>query len=641
MPTQQQSQQEVGDGDNWFVGFASRLDPSNIPEKMLQYSSNMRLQRGTAAARLGATRLTGSYYGQNALLTYNAVGTYIRQTDGYEFMAVAGFESLVLFNQDGSVSQEYPYFRSAGPTSFNGVTIPLGANAQIVQALDKLYIFRGQAKGNPVSCTFTNAAIPAGTWGAITVVGLNVVGLDTNTEFLFQSASNTNAYHVLNGAYTAQDPATNFPLNKLVIEWYNNTGSTFNAHTVAQNGMTIQIGYSPLVWDLTSSTVNVVPQNFTTGTTANVPPSDFAIYYQNRLVCKNGDHNIAVSDILSDTFDLTFNSFNVNVGSADGVVGFLPWINNQMVVFMKKSVYLCYFDPTVATTGAPGVNSSITVITSEIGCLARRTIVNAGNYVFFLSAKGVYMLTPQLDMKLVGNTLPLSEPVADIFEKMNFSQTYKACAAYYFNRFYISFAYNGSANNNIVLVYNTLNQAWESADTYPSTMFIDEFFINAVGDARKLMAGCRMWIGSNGVVDYNPPGIVFLEDDRTPQAQPVDYFNYNTSFVLIPTAYTASIRSRQYTFDSLSEKRFTRAQVQTNNSVGDSIQIYTNVHDPDTREMILDYTFAGGPDSTLRPRIASRGSCVDMEIKITSGTPSIKTIMVSGIVTDRRMISQE
>ena len=157
------------------------------------------------------------------------------------------------------------------------------------------------------------------------------------------------------------------------------------------------------------------------------------------------------------------------------------------------------------------------------------------------------------------------------------------------------------------------------------------------------MAVCRMWIGFRTIDDeYHPPGIALIEDDTNSTGPyPADYFNYNTSFVLIPTYYTASMRSREYTFDSLSEKRFTRAQVQTNNSAGDAIQIFTNVHDPDTREMILDYTFTGGPDSTLRPRIASRGSCVDIEVKITAGTPSIKTIMVSGITTDRRMISQE
>ena len=632
--------QTLTDGDGEIYGFNSRVDPANLPKGLLQYSENMRLQRGSATPRLGAYRLTGTYMGQVSLLSYKAVGTYIRQSDGYEFMAVAGYQSLVLFNQDGTVFHEYPYVINAGPTSPNDLYIPT-PNAQIVQALDKLYIFRGQAQGVPVSCTFTNPSIPANTWGKITISGFNVVGLSPYTEFLFQSASNTNAYHVLNGAYTASDPVVNFPNNVLIIEWYNNTGSTFNAHTTPQNGMTIQIGYSPLVWDLTSSTVGMVPQNFTTGTTANVPPSDFAIYYQNRLVCKNGDHNIAVSDILSDTFDLTFNSFNVNVGSADGVVGFLPWIENQMVVMMKKSVYLCYFDPTVTTTGAPGVNSKITVITSEIGCLSRRTIVNAGDYVFFLSAKGVYMLTPQLDMKLVGNTLPLSEPVADIFEKINFNVAYKACAAYYFNRFYISFAYNGSSDNNIVLVYNTLNKLWESADKYPSTMFIDEFFINAYGNTRKLMAGCRMWIGYNDIGDFNPPGIALLEDEESATYnQAADYFNYNSSFILIPTFYTASARTREYQLGTFSKKYFPRCQAQYNSVAGKTTTITANTHNPDTTEVVLSYTFADSKDSTLRPRVASRGSSIDFQIVISPGI-TLKGIYVDAIVADRQMISEE
>jgi hypothetical protein len=55
----------------------------------------------------------------------------------------------------------------------------------------------------------------------------------------------------------------------------------------------------------------------------------------------------------------------------------------------------------------------------------------------------------------------------------------------------------------------------------------------------------------------------------------------------------------------------------------------------------MDYAFSGGADSTLRPRIASRGSAIDLELKVTSGTPSIRAISVTGIVKDRQMISQE
>jgi hypothetical protein len=57
--------------------------------------------------------------------------------------------------------------------------------------------------------------------------------------------------------------------------------------------------------------------------------------------------------------------------------------------------------------------------------------------------------------------------------------------------------------------------------------------------------------------------------------------------------------------------------------------------------MILDYTFEGGTHTTLRPRVALRGSAIDIQVQILSGSPSVKTISVTGITTDRQMISQE
>jgi len=720
MATNDTLPQAIKDGDNWFIGFASRLDPSNIPEKILQASSNMRLQRGTGAPRLGALRLTQSVNVIGDLeKEYTTVGTYVRMSDGYEFLVAVGNSSLILFYQDGTPFNQYRFTGSGGPTPDPNAFpfIPLGSNVQILQALDKLYIFRGAATNSIVPVTFRNSAIPNGTWGTFTVenfplsqqfssraftrtstivtvtmpmghglvandyitiagstatvfnsqtVQILTAGLTSVTFANLDSTSSSGTMSLIladniphrefiiqsthephfNGTYQIQFPENTLPLGVLQFYYYNNTGSNIPANSTGTTGMTVLEARSPLVWEYNgSNAVQPINQISTSGNAANLPPADFGIYYQNRIVCKISPHELAVSDILSDTVDLTLNNFNINVGSGDSIIGILPWIENQILIFMKRAIYVAYIEPTIYVTGTPpGANSSITVVTSEVGCLSRRSIVNAGQYVFFLSGKGVHMLTPQLDLKLIGQTLPLSEPIADIFDKLNYQIADKACAGYYANRFYISVPINPSSNpldattqNNKVLVYNTLNQQWESLDSYPEKMPIDEFFIQSYGNQRRLFAGCRIWLGTGGTnLNKDASGIVLMDEEVG-----YDFFNLNSSLDPIPQYITATIRTRQYTFDTLSEKRFTRAQVQTNNSAGDQIQIYTNVHDPDTREMIMDYTFTGGPDSTLRPRIASRGSCVDIEISIVAGTPSIKTVEVSGISTDRQMISQE
>ena len=52
------AQEIQAEGDDMFVGFASRLDAANLKPGMLQASFNTRLQRGVAQPRKGTKRLT-------------------------------------------------------------------------------------------------------------------------------------------------------------------------------------------------------------------------------------------------------------------------------------------------------------------------------------------------------------------------------------------------------------------------------------------------------------------------------------------------------------------------------------------------------------------------------------------------------
>jgi hypothetical protein len=105
----------------------------------------------------------------------------------------------------------------------------------------------------------------------------------------------------------------------------------------------------------------------------------------------------------------------------------------------------------------------------------------------------------------------------------------------------------------------------------------------------------------------------------------------------------ARIRSRQYTFDNTNTKRFSRGEYQFNNSPGDQIKILARTHDPDATEFVMDYIFTGSAtqDSTLRPRIALRGACVDMEVQFKIGRPALKSASIFAVITNRNMVSEE
>lgn len=719
MATNDTQPRQIKDGDDWFVGFASRLDPGNLPEKMLQASVNMRLQRGTATIRNGAKRLNG-FVTDSRIGYLRSTSVYTDPKTGYDYILLVTGGGMFLCYQDGSIYKyvNFTYSTNVNPVGTVYPIINFGAEVQAIQALDKLYILRGAATTPAAPVTFTNVAIPNNTWGTFTVFGFpfrkwtaipyvvdpdysfhitltlprdhgfvindllkiyspitftgtiieitnTTVKIDIgnqaitlpptgvfsfmlyydayNTEFIVQST------HVprFNGTYPVQDPSTILTTGAVTFHYFNNSGTTVPAHT-NQTGMTLLQAKSPIVWDGVSTTASPVNQtNVATSTTANVPPADFGIYFQNRLILKTSDHFIAASDILSDTFDMQLNNFNINLGSGDDIIGFLPWIESQFLVFMRNSIYVAFLETTVAIVengqyGPPGINSKITVVTNEIGCLSRRSIVNAGQFIFFLSPKGVHMLTPQLDLKLLGNTVPLSEPIADFFDKLNFETAYHATAAYYSNRFYISVPWNGSFYNNRIAVYNTLNQQWESIDSYQPDMHVDEFFVCSYGNERRLMAGCRIWAGWMQGDSNNPelsPGVALFDE-----VQSFDQWSYvhnDPGYVVQSTSINGTMKTREYTFDSLNEKRFTRAQIQTSNVENDIIQVTANTYDPDSQEMIMLYFFEAGTHTTLRPRIGLRGSAIDIEVQIAYGSPSIKAISVTGITTDRQMISQE
>ena len=645
----QQILQEV---DNNFIGLNSRLDPSNLAPGFMQEAKNVRLQRGTAQPRMGCDRLPVT--GLNSL-TMVGSGTYVNLT-GQDNIVLVFSDRMYLYNTETN-TQLGPYMFPAGRT------ISVGGTVDVLQALNKIYIFRGQEvdarKGTggtstTAGCGLTHAAIAAEATVTVTATMMNGYTHNYSVGDEVTIFNITDTQHVtFNASYivTQVTGTTSFE-----FLYTNNTGTNINSPGTPVHACVVRVK-PPLIWQEGNGAVSVaaqtsIPGNVqtTTGYTAgtgSLPPSDFGFYFQNRIVCKYADTKIGVSDILSEVFDFTLNNFNINQGGNDSIVGVLPWIENQFLVFMKKSIYIAYVEPTTyGQMAPPGENSSITVVTTQIGCLSRRSIASAGQFVFFLSGKGVHMLTPQLDLKLIGNTLPLSEPIDDFFDNLNYAAADKTVSSYYDNRFFMALPINGETRPNAILVYNVLNQNWESIDTYPTGLYIDNYAICQYSERR------RQFILTNFAGSGNLGGIFLTDEyeagDQFSSADGTPVLNFRLPAVisdiepdLIPI--NASIRSREYTFENVNEKRFARAEYQFNNSAGDTISISARTHDTDSSEEIMRYTFTGEGtlDSTLRPRIALRGSTIDMEVQFLKGRPALKTAVLYAIVANRSMVSQE
>jgi hypothetical protein len=110
---------------------------------------------------------------------------------------------------------------------------------------------------------------------------------------------------------------------------------------------------------------------------------------------------IAVSDILdTTTFDQIENQFRVSGGTADYVVGMHGFYDDALVILNRNSLHLA--------KGTLGSLLDVTVkeLTSEIGCLARKSVVMRGNVMLFLSDDGVYGIEFLNDYNLRGAEEP-------------------------------------------------------------------------------------------------------------------------------------------------------------------------------------------------------------------------------------------
>jgi hypothetical protein len=596
--------QYLVEAENGFTGMQSRSNPLELQPGFVQYAQNMRFDRGTASVRKGSKRLTTDGVVTESLF------------DSGVYSTTAGIEKIVMVAQ----TTIYIYDTSTGLTTAvaypAGRTVTASDKVCCFQADNKFFILRGQGASRQSVASITRASTAA-------TVTLNSHGYSNGDEITITGATQAE----YNGSVIISNVTTN-------TFDYTVSGSPA---TPATGTIFAQKAKPALVWD-GASTVSVVTQTVTTGTAANFPPADFGMYFQNRIIVKQARDKIAASDYFDyDTWDLAFNQFTINLGANDSIVGFQPWQEDKFLIFERNSIYYAYIDPNGYTAGAaPGVNSYIKSLTSEFGCSARRSIVNAGEYVFFLSDNGVYLLNPSLDLKLLGNTKPLSDPISDILTRINANAVSGAVGKVYNNRYYLAIPIDGATRNNAVLVYSMLNQAWESVDTYPTGMYVDNFNVALFGNAKRMYA-------------TNKEGGIFILEELSSDEYIPSGSGLLLPFVLPGTIATVfnqnpiagQILTRRYYYQTFSAKRFSAADIDVSMLGSDSLKIVAISKNPDNSSEVFNFASSTAEDYTKRFRIGKRGYGLELEINTTAGRPTIGGLRVYATVPGRTVVSEE
>lgn len=349
---------------------------------------------------------------------------------------------------------------------------------------------------------------------------------------------------------------------------------------------------------------------------------------------------ISVSDILdSHTFDQIANQFRITGGTADYVVAMQGFYDDKLVVLNRNSLHL------ISGTVGSLNDTKVTALTNEVGCLARKSVVLKGNAMFFLSDNGVYAVEFLNDYNLRGADEPISKNIQPYIDRINKNLAKDAVGVLFNNRYYLAVALdsvvgaNDATGNNTILIFNFLNKAWESVDTFGANDFTIKNIIVGSAAERNSIYAVSSFGGLHELEAAETSNDILVSGD-TP-----------TSFFI-----DSSLTTRGYALGNLDRKRFTDGQITmqcVNGGLGE-YNIAFAAEDPDNNQEIGTTTnFLGGEvlgtgstneDETgnIRFRLGGiRGYLGTLTLTRTIGSPKITSIRVTGSVTNRQIISQK
>ena len=388
-----------------------------------------------------------------------------------------------------------------------------------------------------------------------------------------------------------------------------------------------------------ASVVLSAPQSVGGGFT-HMPAPPWAIYHQRRLwmpfyytttgssgsptiATRNIRDEIIASDVLDqNTYDQIETNFRIASGGADYVVAIQPFAEDNVIVFNRNTIHL------IRGVSQPLKNVTVQEVTREVGCIARRTVVQVGNQIFFLSDNGVYSVNFEDLYNLRGASMPMSESINPLIKRINPDYIGNCVATYHDNRYYLAVPLDLSTENNAIFVYNFLNEGWESLD------IIDQIGWNVRNFVR---AGAG---GTNNLYVVNKDGGVHILDYREDDK---DLLNLQIGGTAAAYSIYAELKTRQYTGGTMERKRFNSFELQAESSASNvsDVDISFITQNPDNDEdleslsSLLGETLAISEDASVRGRIGNvRGYGGQFVFEPTIGRPKIRTVKLAAQLTD-------
>lgn len=590
-------------GDSAFVGLDNRQQPEQLPAGYVQVSQNMRLNQLQAIVRKGMEKMTNdiSFANSPLVLPFMISSTATLNpsfTDGIfgaqvfadtnnnaeRIVVVTGTKTYTYTPETFTVTiQQYPA----------NETVTENDKVDMFQAGGSMYMLRGLELPSAEVSSLTSSASTA------TLTTTLDHGLFTN-QYVKVSGADQAEY---NGVFQVTVSSTN-------TFSYTISGSPASPATGTITYQQIKI---PLRWD-GDEAVDWVLNNYGTISSPNIylPSSDFGMLQSNRAFIQYARNTAIVSYVNNvNKYDTIYGVFNFALGQADYLVGFHPYQQAQTLVFNRHSIYL------MNNTNGDVANISTQEVTRQNGCVSRRSIATCGANVLFLSDRGVFQLQPGLELLLRGASEPLSAPIDPTIRTINFTYAGGACAAYNNNRYYLAVPTGDNTRNNVILVYNFINQAWESIDTLPNGFYCDYMVTTLLDNLQTLFVISK----EGGIYAYEQ-----LEYDQYAEAsQPAaDY------------VIEGKLRTRRYIFNSPALKRFNSVITNFNLNANNAWDIEAITINPDDTKSLPSVSSTSENGVTVPRIVGKRGYGLEVEYSNTNTTGGISNVTVTGFVQDNK-----
>ena len=193
----------------------------------------------------------------------------------------------------------------------------------------------------------------------------------------------------------------------------------------------------------------IVAQNFRLFSVANAPAT-------------TGGSTIYTSDFLPTDPTMFTGSSNFDVGQDyDDITALVAGTDFLLYVFKERSIFAIGTAPTAETGTAISVAAfTVRQLSRDIGCVSARTVVQIGNDTFFLSRDGVRTLQRTLADGMTAIQPPISEPINNVIERINWTSADTATAVYRDRKYILALPLDGATAPSHIVVFDTASGGW-------------------------------------------------------------------------------------------------------------------------------------------------------------------------------------